>query len=78
MSFEAGKQAFFEGKSLADNPYTNGFTKLGNIKLTEEGLEWERGFFSVKPARIPSAKEIADSCKLDISRFKRKSNNYYK
>ena len=58
MSFEAGKQAFFNGLTLADNPHICGVTKLGNVKLTEEGVNWERGYLSVKPARIASAKEI--------------------
>lgn len=75
MSYEAGKQAALEGKTLADNPHTNGFTKLGSVKLTEEGHEWARGFGDV-PRKV-TKKEIADSRKMDISRFKRKSNRYY-
>lgn len=31
MSFEAGKQAFFNGLTLADNPHTCGVTKLGKL-----------------------------------------------
>jgi hypothetical protein len=76
-AIEAGKQAFFNGLTLADNPHTCGVTKLGNVKLTEEGVDWERGYLSVKPARIASAKEMADSRKLDVSRFRRKSNRSY-
>ena len=77
MSFEAGKRAALEGKSLQDNPHTCGFTKLGNMKLTEEGIEWENGFRSATK-RIASKEEIQAAANVDISRFRRKSNRYYK
>ena len=77
MSYEAGKKAALEGKTLADNPPTCGFTKLGNIKLTEEGVEWQNGFNSTI-SRVASQKEMTAARSVDISKFKRKSNNYYK
>jgi len=76
MTFEAGKKAKLEGKFAKDNPYIIGYTKLGNPKLSEEGLEWERGFYSI--GRIASKKEMENAAQYDVSRFKRKSNNYYK
>lgn len=63
MSYEAGKKAALEGKTLGDNPHTDGFTKLGNVKLTEEGREWENGFKSTIPARIASKEEMAVAMK---------------
>jgi len=76
MSFEAGKQAFLSGKSQSDNPHTCGFTKLGAVKLTEEGIDWDRGFVSMIK-HIPTQKEIQASRSVDLSRFRRKSNRYY-
>jgi hypothetical protein len=74
-AFEAGKVAKQTGASVESNPHCTGFTKLGAMKLTDEGLEWERGFYSV--ARIATKKEIADAELMDISKFRRKSNRYY-
>jgi hypothetical protein len=75
--FEAGKIAQLSGKTQNDNPYLTGeFTKLGNPKMTEEGHEWINGFNSVI-VRKCSKEEILAADKVDISRFKRKSNRYY-
>jgi hypothetical protein len=76
MSFEAGKQAALNGKSLSDNPHTCGFTKLGSVKLTEEGIEWQNGFNSTV-CRVASQKETQAARSVDVSRFKRKSNRHY-
>lgn len=74
-AFEAGKKAKQDGKTNLDNPHIIGYTKLGSPKLSEEGLEWQSGFASV--GRICSNKEVSDSHKYDVSRFRRKSNKYY-
>ena len=76
-AYEFGKQAFAEGKSLHDNPYTCGLTKLGNVKLTEEGIEWERGFLTAKPLRQASKEELLAANRVDVSRFRRKPNRFY-
>lgn len=75
-SYEMGKAAKIAGKTANDNPYIIGYTKLGSIKLSENGISWEQGFNSI--GRIASKQEIEAARKVDISRFKRKSNNYYK
>lgn len=75
--FEIGRQAALGGKGISENPYTCGTTKLGNIKLTENGVEWEAGFNSAIPARFADEKEMASARLLDVSRFRRKSNRYY-
>ena len=77
MSYEAGKQAALNNKTLSDNPHTNGFTKLGNVRLTEAGIEWETSFKDTMPAHVASKAEIQASKSVDISHFKRKSNKYY-
>jgi hypothetical protein len=76
-AFLAGKRAFLEGKTENDNPHIIGQTKLGNNRLTEEGIDWHDGFTSAKPARVCSAAENAAAASLDVSRFRRKSNRYY-
>ena len=59
MSFEAGKQAALSGKSLSDNPHTCGFTKLGAVKLTEEGVDWQNGFNSATVRTVTKAEWAA-------------------
>lgn len=76
-AFLAGRQAQRDGLTLDRNPYIIGKTKLGNNRLSEEGVEWENGFRSAMPARILSAKELADARKYDLSPYRRKSNRYY-
>ena len=76
-AFEAGKQASLEGKSISDNPHTCGLTKLGSIKLTEEGIEWEAGFKAAMPARVASEAEMKAARSVDVSRFRRKPNKSY-
>ena len=63
MSYEAGKQAALNNKTLSDNPHTDGFTKLGNVKLTEAGIEWEAGFKDTMPMRVASKEEMAVAMK---------------
>lgn len=75
MSFEAGRKAKLEGKVASDNPFIIGFTKLGSPKLSEEGIAWELGFNSI--GRVASAKEMNEAAKVDVSKFRRKSNRYY-
>ena len=74
-AFEEGKIAKQAGYLVESNPHCIGFTKLGAMKLTDEGLEWERGFYSV--TRVATAKELSDAECMDISKFRRKSNRYY-
>jgi hypothetical protein len=74
-AFEEGKVAKQTGASVESNPHCIGFTKLGAMKLSDEGLEWERGFYSVQ--RWATKKELADADLADISKFRRKSNRYY-
>lgn len=74
--YNEGRAAALSGKSLSDNPYFTGeFTKLGTPKLSEQGYEWADGFGSV--FRECSTKEQADAANLDVSKFRRKSNQYY-
>lgn len=75
MSFEAGKKAKLEGKMVQDNPFIVGYTKLGNPKLSDEGIAWEAGFNSI--GRVASQKEMNEASKVDVSRFRRKSNRSY-
>ena len=75
--YETGKQARLSGQTEAANPYLTGeLTKLGNPKMAEEGYDWLAGFRSLT-VRTVSAKEIAEAARLDVSRFRRKSNRYY-
>ena len=74
--FEEGMVARKAGAPVESNPYCIGFTKLGSMKLSYEGLEWERGFYSVQ--RWATKKELADAELADISKFRRKSNRYYR
>jgi len=76
-AFTEGQQAFRAGKTEADNPYTNGRTALGALRLTEEGVAWAEGFQSAKPARKLSEAELEAARSVDVSRFRRKSNRYY-
>ena len=71
MSFEAGKQAALSGKSLSDNPFTCGFTKLGNVKLTEEGVDWQNGFNS---ATVRTATKAEWAAAIKGSPFKSDRN----
>jgi len=81
--YEIGFDDHADGKTLDQNPFWNGeFTKLGNRKIGEEGdaREWQNGWEArqqkVNP-RIASKEEIAEAAKVDISRFRRKSNRHY-
>lgn len=75
-AFEQGASAAIAGLSHSDNPYVVGYTKLGNPKLSEDGVEWQTGFNYAIP-RIASAKEVKAARSVDVSRFKRKFNRYY-
>lgn len=76
QSFLEGKQAAAQGKTLDDNPYQIGTTKLGAPKYSEQGENWIRGFASI--GRRASAKEAEDARRFtDLSQFKRKSNRHY-
>ncbi len=76
-AFPEGKLAAEQGKSSADNPYFTGeFTKLGTPKLSDAGHEWRDGFGSV--GRHCTAKEIAAAADLDVARFRRKANRFYR
>lgn len=77
MPFQAGKVAYHAGKTENDNPYICGTTKLGNPKMTEEGYDWLAGFNSCK-ARKATEAEVATAATVDVSRFRRKSNRYYR
>lgn len=76
--YEVGFDDHHDGKTITDNPYWNGeFTKLGARRLSDDARDWENGFNS-RNLRIVSQKEINAAAKVDISRFRRKANNYYK
>lgn len=76
--YEVGFDDNHDGKTINDNPYWNGeFTKLGARRLSDDAREWENGF-NARNSRVATEKEMRDAAKLDISRFRRKSNNYYK
>lgn len=75
MSFEAGRKAKLEGKQASDNPFIVGYTKLGSPKLSDEGVAWEQGFASI--GRVASKAEMNEAAKVDVSRFRRKSNRSY-
>lgn len=79
-AFKAGTQAFKDGKKIAENPYNNGFTKLGNVRFSdfEAGSDWDNGFRSMQPDRVANQKEIQAAQSVDVSRFRKKSNRYYK
>lgn len=77
--YEIGFDDNADGKMLDQNPFWNGeFTKFGNRRLSEEGIEWENGFRSRIPPRKCTDKEIREAAKVDVTRFRRKSNRYYK
>lgn len=73
--FEAGRAARLAGKAVTDNPHVVGHTKLGAPKLSDEGVEWERGFSSV--GRVAGAAEVAAAASVDVRRFRRKPNRSY-
>jgi hypothetical protein len=76
--YEIGFDDHAAGKTLDQNPFWNGeLTKLGSRKFSEEAIEWENGFRS-RMVRAVSAKEVADAAKVDVSRFRRKSNRHYR
>lgn len=76
--YEVGFDDNAAGKSLNDNPYWNGeFTKLGSRRLSDDAREWENGFNS-RIVRKVTAKDEAAWQSINPSRFKRKSNRYYK
>ncbi len=64
---QEGREAFAVGKSLSDNPYVVGFTKLGSPKLSEDGIEWEQGYASV--GRAASRHEIEAAATVNVSQF---------
>lgn len=74
--FQVGRQAKLDGKAATDNPFITGYTKLGSPKLSDEGIEWEAGYNSI--GRVASKAEMNEAAKVDVSRFRRRSNNYYK
>lgn len=77
--FINGKNAALSGKALSDNPFISGLTKLGNPSYSdnEAGFDWNSGFQS-EIKRWATKKEIADAESMSISKFRRKSNRYYK
>ena len=75
-AFEAGIEACKSGKTENDNPFIIGKTKLGNNKLSEDGIEWLNGFVSAIK-RVATQKEMQVAAQYDVSRFRRKSNRYY-
>ncbi len=77
-AFQAGMNAAKEGKKASDNPYICGTTKLGSIKFAEGGVDWDNGFRSMQPARVASQKELQAAATVDVSRFRKKSNRYYR
>ena len=74
--YQEGAEAKKNGKRYEDNPYITGYTKLGSIKLSEEGEEWLKGWNSI--SREATKKEIADAEDRDVSRFRKKPNRYYR
>lgn len=75
--FEEGQAAFAAGKTEQDNPYICGQTKLGNTKFAEGGQDWLAGWIAAKPVRKAGKAEIEAAARVDVSRFRRKSNRYY-
>lgn len=76
--YEIGFDDNAAGKTENDNPFYNGeLTKLGAKKLNEDAVEWLNGFNSRK-VRYASKEEIQAANSVDVSRFRRKSNRYYK
>jgi hypothetical protein len=74
--YEVGFDDHADGKTRDQNPYWNGErTKLGAPKLSEDALEWERGW-AARP-RPTTQKERDEAAKVDVSRFRRKSNRHY-
>jgi hypothetical protein len=76
-AFDAGRQAYHAGKKETDNPHIIGKTKLGNLKLSDEGHDWLAGYTNAKPPRIASKAEVDAAVSVDVRRFRRKSNRYY-
>jgi len=76
-AYKDGMKAAKEGKQASDNPYICGTTKLGSIKFSEGGIDWDNGFRSMQPARKASEKEIQAAASVDVSRFRKKSNRFY-
>lgn len=67
--FHDGLDARNAGQSVNDNPHVVGYTKLGAPKLSDEGREWERGFYSVP--RVATAREVAAATALtDVGQFR--------
>lgn len=77
-AFQAGVEAAKQGKKASDNPYICGTTKLGNVKYAEDGIDWDNGFRSMQPARIASKIEIEAAQSVDVTRFRKKANKYYR
>jgi hypothetical protein len=74
--FEAGRAARLEGLAEIDNPFVCGTTKLGNPRFLDGGADWLLGFNHV--GRIASAEEMAAARKVDVARFRRRSNRFYR
>lgn len=77
--FQNGRAAYHEGKPISDNPYICGTTKLGNPKFSDfdAGSDWDNGYRS-EIKRFATKEEIAHAAAMDVSRFRRKSNLYYR
>lgn len=74
VNFEAGKAAFYAGKTEADNPFICGTTKLGAPKFSDfdAGCEWADGF-RADQQRIASRSEVEEATRLtDVSQFRRR------
>jgi hypothetical protein len=74
-AYENGRKARLEGQPSSTNPHVVGFTKLGAPKLSEEGIAWDQGFASI--GRMASEAEMHAARKVDVTRFRRKSNRFY-
>lgn len=79
--FEQGQQAGREGKTFADMvpaEFIIGRTKLGAPKLGEAGEQWLDGYHSTYRRGPATKQEREAAAAYDVSRFRRKSNRYYK
>lgn len=67
---QLGVLAHKAGEPITANPFP---------RNSEEAGAWADGWRSQIPARTASVKEVAEAAQLtDVSRFRRKSNRYYR
>ena len=74
--FDAGRTARIAGLDSSANPHIVGYTKLGSPKLSDDGIAWLSGFSSI--GRVASDKEVHAARSVDVTRFRRKANRYYR